>query len=409
MAAQNLAAFLDFVEATGPYRITKPDHVLNFATRHAYMWSRLWKNNGMPISGGEDMRFWFVPRDSGTFEEVLPGSVTFPTNPQRLERGVVNWRFTRAHAAWNDAEIILNDKINYGTEGARFEQFVRLRDEKYVITEVAVANGLENQCVAVPDTTKMEGTSLTHISPYSMFVFINEFPNGLPWSGMGSGFPGAIWTRIEDIDPAAASIDLQFNPKRVLYDTISTDVSTNIIGGLDALWEEITWKQPDVLTEYQSDEVLNNQMFLTTLQGKRAFMTLIRSEQDRFVAGPQDPSYPDPLFRGIPIKRWDALESAAVYRTVAGTGLVTEGAATAARGDTGAAGQGPRFYAVNGNYMYPVAHSERLMYKDKPIRHPNVPDTWAQYMSTWWNLMCTSRKHQGILFPSGNLYAPLYA
>jgi hypothetical protein len=409
--ANSLDAFLDFVEATGFYRITKPEHVLNFATPHAYMWSRWWKNNGMPIQGGEDIRFWFVPRDSGTFEEVMPGSVTFPTNPQRLERGVVRWRYTRAHSAWNDQEILLNDKISYGSEAAMFEEFVRLRDEKYVISETAVANGLERQLSAVPDTSKMEGTTLAHTSPYSIFPFINEWINGLPYTSMTSGFPGAAWTKIEDIDPTAVNIDGQFYPNIANYSSATQDDPANLIGALDALWEQITWAQPDTLTSYQEDERLNNQQFLCTIQGKRAIMSLMRGDQDRYVAGPQDPAYPDPQFRGIPLKRWDKLETAAVYGNFAKTGLTTEGNFVTAAGNAANTanaqtyggtvfdGVGPRIYAVNANYLYPVAHTERLMFKDKPIRHPNVPDTWAQYMATWWNLLCTSRKHQGVVAP----------
>jgi len=398
-----LTSFLDFISGTGVGRLTTPDHPLQLVTRHTWLWGRLWKNNGTPLEGGQNLTFWFLPNTAQTFEETLPGSTTIPKNLQVLQKGVADWRYTRAHSVYVDQEILLNDRIRYGTRDSQFEQFVKIRDEKATIRATDVAIGLENQLSAVPNKATMEGLATTGAtSPYSLFAHVNECGTiaantaGLYGSGMTVTPTGGAFTVKENVDPTAAAINGNMCVSPQKYSTATIDQGTNIIGGLDALWMNIDWEQPDSLSQYQADEKMNNIMFLTTKQGRQAIMSLMRGDQDRYVMGAQDPSYPDPQFRGIPLRRWDALETAVVYDGA--SALQTEGNAA------GSQSKGPRIYAINGNYLYPVCHSERLFYVDPPQRHLQVPDTYVQYESTWWNLICKSYKHQGVLFPSADVY-----
>lgn len=397
-----LDAFNDFMSGTGTARLTTPDHPMHLANKHFYLWGRWWKNNGQPVDGGQNFTFWFLPKDAGTFEEVLDGTPTTPRNPQVLQKGVLDWRRTRAHSSWTDAEILLNDRVAYGTDGAIFEQFVKIQGEKDTIVNAAITNGLENQLSAVPDKSKMEGRSATTTSPYSLFAHVNESTSGLYGSGYtaSAAVPGGVWTVKEAIDPTAASMGGQETPALVSYSSASPDDPANMIGGMDRLRMQIQWEQPDNLSKYEADDSLNNLTYLTSIQGRAAFMSLLRGDQDRYVAGPQDPAYPDPQFQGVPMKRWDALETAVIY----------DGASVLQTEGTAAGGQraGPRVYAVNGNMLYPIAHRERLFYKDKVQRHLQVPDTWVQYRATWWNLVCKSFKHQGVLRPSPTMTAGMY-
>jgi hypothetical protein len=400
-------AFLDFVSGTGVARLTAPDHPIHLATRHFYLWRRWWKNNGQPLDGGQNLTFWFLPIDAGTFEEVLPGTPTTPKNPQVLQKGVANWRMTRAHSTYNDAEILLNDRIRYGTRDAQFEQFVRIRDEKDTIVKASIGNGLELQLGAVPNKTFMEGDTQTTTSPYSVFAHVNESGTGTSIGLFGSGYTatagvnanGGAWTVKEAIDPTSAAVNGQCNPNVMNYLSPSQDDPTNIIGGLDRLWMACQWEQPENLEKYDSDEKLNNQNIVTSIQGRAAFMSLLRGDQDRYIAGPQDPAYPDPQFHGVPISRWDLLETVALYDSAAaGDSLKTEGLAA------GSQKKGPRFYMLNGNFLYPIAHRDRMYFKDQPLRHPQIPDTYVQYWATWWQLVCKSFKHQGVLRPTLDMY-----
>jgi hypothetical protein len=398
-AGATLNAFLDWLSGTGVGRITTADHPLQLVTRHTFLWGRLWKNNGMPVDGGQNITFWFLPKTAGTFEEVLPGTPTTPKNPQVLQKGVLDHRFTRAHSTYVDQEFLLNDRVTSGNREVMFEQFVKIRDEKRTIRKTDVAIGMENQLSAVPNKTLMEGQSSTATSPYSIFAHINQGTNGLFGFGFGTSVAGGTWTVKEAIDPTSAAINSNMNVTQQKYASTTIDNPTNLIGGMDALRMEIDWEQPDSLSQYQADDALNNQMYLCTKQGRQAIMSLMRGDQDRYVMGAQDPSYPDPQFQGVPFKRWDPLETAAIYDQL-NTGLSTEGV----QKSTGNQSGGPRIYAVNGNYLYPVAHPDRLFFEDVPQRHLQVPDTYVQYETTWWQLVCKSYKHQGILFPSADTY-----
>lgn len=402
MPGMQVSAFGDFAEATGSWFMQSPkDFPVNLAGKHSYSWSKDFKNNGMPIEGGEDIRRSLVFRDNGTYEKYQPGAAHTWVNPQRLDKTVAQFRMTMVHKSWNDAEILLNNKISYGTSDHVFEVFVDMDMEKEMLMWVAFANGVENDRWATPDKTKMEGTGIAAIEPMSLAAFVNEFPNGL----FPLYSPGGAWTTIQNIDPTAASVDGQWTPQQTLYTSNVQDNPGNIVAGLDELWMECQWEQPEQMKQYYEDPRLNNQVIETTKTGRKFYMSLCRGGQDRFVAGPQDPSYPDPQFHGVPIKRVDRLETATLYANTSATALTTELLSATAFSAGITVGRGPRFYMRNANYMYPVFHKERFMEKDKRSRHHQVPDTWVIPCATWFNNVCVSRKHQGILSPSGNPYS----
>src|SRR6188508_2347643 len=175
-----LAQFNDFAEATGStYVQSLSDLPVNLAGKRTYLWPKMFSNNGYPCGGGEDIRRSLVYKDNGTYEQYLPGASHTWANPQRLAKATAQWRFTMVHMSWVDQEIILNDKVTYGTDDAIFEEFVRIRDEKEMIMWTAKSNGIERDIWAVPNKLTMEGTAAANTAPYSLFAFNNEHANGL--------------------------------------------------------------------------------------------------------------------------------------------------------------------------------------------------------------------------------------
>lgn len=411
-----LGVYLDFLSSTGTARLTSPDKPLQLVTRHCFLWGRQWKKNGMPVEGGQNITWWYIPKGAGTFEEVLPGTVTTPINTQVLQKGQCDWRYTRAHSTTTKQEVLLNDRIKFGTRKARFEQFVSMRDTKATLRKIDVALGLEGQLAAIPDANKMEGVAtLGATSPYSVFAHINQGNNGLWGSGFVAGLGGrAAFTVKQNINPGAAvnnsnqSLSIQKYNREGASDGSG---NANLITALDGLYMDLDWEQPDSLSQYKSDDNLNMLQFLTSKQGRMALFSIMRADNDRYLMGPQDPSCPDPQFRSIPITRWDPLETAAVYDGGA-SGLVTEGnSGVAYTGGVNNQSAGPRIYASNGNFMHPIAHDEVFFDVDAPERHPHIPDTYVQYESTWWQEVCLSYKHQGMVAPNSptGLYMGFYA
>lgn len=395
MAGQVLAQFADFVRSTGSAVVKSPSAMpVNLAGQRTYLWPKMFANNGFPVGGGQDIRRKVAWRDNGSYEQYLPGAAHSWQNPQRLDDVVAQWRFSMAHMAWVDQEFLLNDRVAYGTENAIFEQFVNMRDAKEMLAYTAISNGMESALFAAPDKTRMEGTATTADSPYSIWAFVNEHANGL----FPSYTTGGAWTTVEGIDPTAANVNGNFTPQQVTYSTAQQDVTTNLVSGLDELFMLCEFEAPERFAQYFEDPKLNNLKIRTSRMGRRAYTTLLRGGQDRFVAGNQDASYPDPQFHGVPVSYAAAMDTAAVYANAGATALTTEALADI---------KGPRFLFLNCNYLYPVFHKARYFEKGKVSEDHSVPDTHVMPVTTWWNLVCWSRKHQGILSPVTNdLYYP---
>lgn len=385
-----LAEFADFVEGTGPTYVTGPKHLVNEAVLHTYYFGRLVKGNVSKkrmIRGGSDIRESLFFEDNGTFETYLPGATHNWKNPQKLKKVKTYWRFTMVHMSWTDQEILFNERITEGSIEAQFHAYVDIRNEKEALMWSAKWNGLEGLLFATPDKDTMEAEEGTE--PYSLFAFVNEDTNGL----FGTNYTGETWTTVEGLDP---TVNTKFKPQQLTYNSTTLNDPGNIISMLDELYMDVHFERPPTHKEYFEDPRLNKQMILTTKIGRKAVMVLLRNHQDRFVAGPQDPAYNDPQFNGVPIVRVDSLETANLYDD-GSNGVTTEALADTTK-------RGPRFYMVNGNYIYPVFHRERYFFKDEVSRHHNVPDTWVCPVATWYNLICTSRQRQGVLSPNGNFY-----
>jgi hypothetical protein len=392
MTGTALNQFNDFVEATGPTYVTGPRSLINEAVKNTYYFGQLASGDDQArkmIRGGADIRESLFFQDNGTFETYLPGAEHDWKNPQRLEKVKTYWRFCLAHMSWVEQEILLNERINYGSEEAKFQQYVEIRNEKEALMWTAMWNGLENLLWAEPNADTMEAEAGTE--PFSIPAFLNEATNGLflPLDG------GTNWTTVEGLDPTAASTDSKWKPQTATYSSEAVNNQDNIISSLDELVQDVEFQIPTMHKQYFEDPTMNRQMILTTKKGRAAYAQLLREGQDHYVVGNQDPAYPDPQYYGIPIKRVSTLETATLYGNTSSDDTVAEDSAD---------NKGPRFYVINGNYMYPVFHQEMYFEKKEVTKHHNVPDTWVCPVSTWYNMICTSRQRQGILSPSGDRY-----
>lgn len=402
--------FNDMWTGTGPLNLTAPTHPVSLEVRHLWLYWRAWKNHGRPVDGGKQFIWTINPRGTRTFQGVLPMTPTIPTNEQTSVQCSENWRFARVYSTTADFEILGNEALMNGNGAFVFQKFLDMKTQKDNNAQADMSVGLENQTSAVPNAAAMQGIAGA-TEPASYIAINNECTSGL-W---GSGFTasaavtaaGGAWTTKFGHAPSESAMNGKYVPQWSRYSTTGSSQSTNIIGALDALRSDLKWESPGSLSQYQSDNKLNNLLYLTTKAGERALKSLMRGDQDRYVMGGQDPAYNGIMFQGVPIERWDPLETGTYYDGA--SALQTEGNAA------GTQFKGPRVYANNMNFLYPIAHSQRIFYEDKPIRSPNMPDTWVKYLSHWYANICTSFLHQGGVAPSvdcyisagtgGNLYA----
>ena len=389
-AGSPLNEFSDFVEATGPTYVTGPQDLVNEGVKNTYYFGRLLQgdvNSTKTLQGGSDIRESIVFRDNGTFETYQPGANHNWQNPQRLEKIQAHWRFTMSHMAWTEQEILLNEKVAYGTESSRFQQYVNLRNEKELIMWTSKWNGLEDLLWAEPDAATMEGQGTGLTEPYSIPAFINEDTNGLFLRN------GTNFTTVEGITPGDADVDGKFAPQQNTYSNLTQNDSAGLLAAFDETWMDVKFEQPQMHKQYWEDSRLNKQMILCSKTGRANYQLLLRAGQDHFVAGAQDPAYPDPMYNGTPVARVSTLDTATLYDDG------SSGNAVEASADV----TGPRYYWVNGNYLYPVFHRDRYFSKHEVTKHHNVPDTWVCPVATWYNVICTSRQRQAIVSPLTDL------
>jgi hypothetical protein len=393
-----LNQFNDFVEATGPTYVTGPDDLVNDAQKNTYSFGSLMGGDTgkkKMIQGGSDIRESIVFQDNGTFKFTLPGETQNWVNPQKLTKVKTYWRFSLTHMSWTRQEVLLNDRIKYGTEEARFHAYVDLRNEKELLMWTSKWNGMETQLWVEPDKEQMEDEGGKQ--PYSIPAFVNENTTGLfdPLDG------GTVWTTVHGIDPTDTTIGKNlYVPQQRTYNSETVNDSGNIISTFDMMWKDVRFEMPPTMQEYFEDPRFNRQCIFTSRPGQSAYQQLLRQSQDAFVtAGRQDPAYADPMYYGIPVKWVSELDTATLYENVATTDTVAEGTADSI---------GPRFYWINSQYLYPVFHDEMYFEKDEVSRHHNDPDTFVCPVASWYNLICTSRQRQGIVSPSGDLYTTLY-
>ncbi len=393
MVGTPLSQFNDFVEGTGPTYVTGPKSLINEAVKNTYWFGRLIqgaKSKKKMLQGGANIRENLVFQDNGTFQTYLPGQTHDWKNPQRLKKLQIEWRYTLAHMAWVEQEILNNEIISYGTNDARFQQYVDIRNEKEMLMWTSKWNGLEDLLWAQPDSSSMESTDGTE--PYSIPAFINEEANGL-WGQFLGMSDSRTFTTVENLDPKDTSLSLRWQPQQASYSpakNTAADVGDPLflMSAFDDIFQDVMFEQPPTMKQYWEDPRYNKFMIVTTKAGRSQFMRLMRLQQDHFIAGPQDASYPDPQFNGIPVQRASTLETAALYNNAGSP--VTEDNATSS---------GARYYLVNSEYLYPVFHTQRYFYKHEVTKHHNVPDTWVCPVATWYNIICTSRQRQGIVSP----------
>lgn len=377
--------FADFFNATGPATATTPTGFIMEAVEKTYLWGRLAAGDvigAKRVQGGESIEFSTIFSDYDTWEEYEPGEFVDYQNIQVLSKGTINWRFSRGHCAWAEQELLLNRAITEGREEFKFQAFVDMQEEKEAVLQVTAMNGLERALWRIPNATQMEGSGAGKKQPYSIMSLVNEETNGLH-----TGF-----TTVEGLTPGDHLDEYgvsRWAPQQKSYSSAAQDNRGNIIAAFDDMFQEIEFQVPSDRQEFFESPRLNKQLIITSPAGRTIYMQLLRGGQDHYIAGPQDPSYPDPQFMGIPVTRSKRFGQTAYYD---GGTLDEFNASTA--------GKGPRFLWINGNFLFPVIHRQRSFHRTAPRTQFNVPDVWAVNLFVWWNLLAPSRQRHGMVFPA---------
>ena len=342
------------------------------------------------FAGGDSIKEKTVFEDNGTFTQHQPGKFHNWESPQRLKTIQSYFRYNTSHITWRDQEVLQNEVITKGTDTHQYHAFVNLRNEKRGMGETDMWNGLEKAIWASPKVATMEGEGDEVTDIMSIMAWVTENASGT----VPIDADGGTWTNVFGLESSTTANNGRWANQTETYSVTTQDNVGNIIAGLEKLCRKVKFERPPSTKDYYENDSLSKQMIVTSSMGQTAYTTLLRGGQDRFVAGPQDPAYNDPMFRGIPVVYSESFENGSYYDDG------SSGVAPEATADI----NGPRFLCLNFNYAFPFFHEERYAEYGKASQHHNVPDTTVVPIQNWCNWMVTSRRRQGILSPSVDLY-----
>jgi hypothetical protein len=327
--------------------------------------------------------------ESSTFQFYKPNETFTWSQPQVLTEWSADWRFANDHMAFTDQQI----ELNFGPGMSQAHQRGVFKDLMKTIEMRAwtsMLNGIEDQLFKAPVAADMEAAAGDQ--PYSVPAFVNEETNGNFFS-LATPTGSTPWTTVENV---SGTNEANWRNQQAFYDSATVNDDNNIISNFDDMFFLTKFQNPGTKEEYFENDDLFAQFIACSRKGINVYKQLMRESQDTYVTSSrQDPAYNMPQYSGIDLQYVDNLDSELLYAAETATApLVAEVVATG----VGEA-SGPRYYWLNGKYLHPVFHTTRYMQKHKAMRHPNQPYTTIVPMDCWYNIVCRSRRRQGIVSP----------
>lgn len=351
-----ITAFNNFVLSTGQKLRTGPDEILNDATKNTYIISRMLKGAGAAdvIQSGTKIVDRLMLNDTGTGVYYDPNETLSIENIDTLQTIEVNWRFFANHFSYTEQEVNLNS----GDQQTYYKNLLKVKRQGMVTDTF---NTMEEKLWSSPVNADMEAA--TGKLPFSLRTYVTV--DGLAPSG---------FTTVQTLNPTTQS---RWRNQFSDYDSTDlTNPDTGLVQAFDEIFLKCRFKSPRPGEYFENDEFQQMGIF-TNRDGRMIFLRLTRDSNDRLVGNDLGSQNTGLAYAGLPVEYIAELDNA---------------------GWT--AGQ-PRYEFLNLKYLKPVWHSEEYMKEKEPIRHPNQPFSWAVWSSTYYNLFCSSRRRQGVVFPTG--------
>lgn len=384
MAGAALSAFGDFVLNTSYKVVGGPQQIINEIQKKTYPLSYALRGREASeiIQGGRDIRDQIFLDEASTFEEVLPGEDSTWQYPNVESEYTVRWRYWQDHYMWLDQTVDLNEgdpKLIYKRE------FWKIQQRAWT----SLINGADATMFRVPNKATMEAAAGKQT--YSLPVHMTEQTNTL-FNSVTTAGAGGAWTVVQNIDPVAKP---KWKSAQQTYGALAngfaTDNTANVFFAFRRMFNKVKFATPPTRQMYFENDELARQVIFCSDDGISRYEHLLRAQNELLtMPGRQDPAYNQPAFNGISLVYADQLDTNALYSD-GSLGLTTEALADIT---------GPRYYWANFNYLKMVFHSKwyfRLMNEIQLERQPNVHVIPIQ---CWCNLVCLSRRRQGIVYPS---------
>lgn len=374
--------FNNFLVNTREARLTGPREIVNDLARLNYLWFDMARGTGgrVNIQSGREISDTIKLQPFSNSTMFVPGSSRSPSRGPTDVRIYVPWRMSETSRTWTEAEIDLNN-------GDAFTTFKDFETSLFMDLNTDHAGFLDDKLWTVPNQSLMEvRTQGENYLPYSIPTLITE--NGIRAPG---------WTTtVEFVDPSTA-INANWRNAVETYDAGAPENSRNgLFAAFDKMFLDIDYRPPAGLQRYFTNDNMKMLKIVTNKAGHVLMQRLIRDANNITRAGPQDPGYPDPQYQGVPIMYCAALDSALLEES----GAVV-GGAEGTYANTAYDNDRPRFFFINTKYLKIVGHQKHFLRETDPKEGSlDQRDTFAVWKETWWNLVCTSRRRQGLVRPA---------
>ena len=362
-----LEAFTDFMIATRGLPLAGPNEIFTQLTKHRTYVSRiiLAKEKAKDyFQGGTHLEAALQLSYTPNAAEYNPGDTQSPVGDTSLTKAYIPWAFTLVYSVWYDHEIVLN-------RGEQV-QFANLAMAKRRKMWVDFWDHVEDCLWAAPNSQmeKVAGTETKRI-PYSIRAFITK-TGGAPTKDDDGA--DVDWTTVEQINPTTYT-----NWKNQVITYNATNYLASLPPALDEMWMAVQFQAPpaDGGPSGQEDTDLRKMRIMTNKEGMKMLLAVNRELKAGNSKVPLvDLSYTNGVltFNGMPIDYISKLDS-----------VFEEGK--------------PCFYFINFDHIKLRFHRERYLYAKTFEGTFTQPHANVEYRDTWWNLVCTNRREQGIVIP----------
>lgn len=377
----NPLAYAQWANLTREHQLLDAQTIINAAQRYqTWMLGEMLTVNASRLlrqSGGKYFTERLKLQNTGDFHFYSPGTPRTITRITTNRTAQYPWRTAENAVAWTDFELMT-------TQGkSDLDIFKNFRKSLRQDGASEHWDGMETAIWTPPDQATMEVLNVDPGVAYSIPAFVTENVNGTgPYRAPGWG-TGTL----AGIDP---DDEVNWRNKVVRYtDADIGHAHTGIFAAFDSMARQVMYRQPPGgFAKYFDDMNLRSRKIATNGDGSDKYAQLLREGNDQFRAGPQDPAYGMPVFKGIPVYYAAALDVALLQET---TGVYANTAYTTGK---------PRYFWLDLETLHPVYHADRFMYETE-IQRGSIDqyDTFAQFYVSWFNIVCVDRRRQGIVCP----------
>jgi len=352
------------------------------------------KDDAKVLQNGKTIKNFLQLDDKSTAHFFGAGGTESPTDPQVVTDMSTPWAFIRDDITYDMETINLH-------EGDTAQMFFNLKhqyEQKCMISKIRF---LETTGLwGTPNEATMEATTPTNGVRHmqTIPVLVNELDDSLPDEV-------STWSTVQGID---SSVKTGWQNQRKAYDGNSTGANADLLKAISYMSRKVEFTGLPLGYGAYSDKRTMPAVVWSSLEGVMWLEHLMRATQDSFVyLGRQDPTYPNPTVRGIPVEDVDYMVSANIFPTGTSGAYSTEDDTTNDASSTHESG--PRYLFMNLMDIYFVLHSDIFFYRHKPRTPYHNPSRTTIYIDTYANLTAEQRRTSGTVYPNAAVPASVYA